>query len=136
MYFYDEWYPSGTQSSTLKDQNMLIHMDGPAGVHYKQSEREVITPLCSTCVITVNQLYIKRFSSTTTTIIIIIIIIMRYNIMELLHHSKTESTVSCITDYNKFMHRLRTILVSKQAANLQVCLKKKWQGGGGGGGHF
>ena len=52
---------------------------------------------------------------------------MRYYIMELLHHLKIESTVSCITDYNKFMHRLRTILVRKHAANLQVCLKK---GGG------
>jgi len=95
---------------------MLIHMDGPAGVHYKQSEREVITPLCSTCVITVNQLHIKRSSS-------IIIIIIIYDGMELLHHSKIESTVPCITDYNKFMHILRTILVSKQAVNLQVCLK-------------
>ena len=25
---------------------------------------------------------------------------MRYDIMELLHHSKIESTVSCIADYN------------------------------------
>jgi hypothetical protein len=31
-----------------------------------------------------------------------------------------ENTASSITDYNKFMHRLRTILVNKQVANLQV----------------